>query len=273
MVSTDPANGKSEVRVEREFVAQFRGIVDERTLGADAFSIIPEPTAVYSYYNNYEGRYVISWPMQPQTGYTVTLSGEIADIFGNTLGKDEVIGFRTGNRKPFAHLNVPNEVGTYNAYADTEIAVSYRNVSELNFELYTVSEADAQRLLGPQGWEVRREYSPKADALLREWTVPVSPQPNTNVLTKYPLGDPKTGDALPSGMYWLELRAPEVKYVSGDNGIPQGSQEVPRHLLIVSPFNLIAKKTASEILVWNTDLRSGQPVPNIPIRVPWPGHR
>ena len=51
---------------------------------------------------------------------------------------------------------------------------------------------------------------------------------------------------------------------------PQGTQEVPRHLLIVSPFNLIAKKTASEILVWNTDLRSGQPVPNVPIRVRGP---
>ena len=148
LVGTDPADGQSDVRVEREFVVKLRGIVNERTLGADAFTIVPEPTAVYSYYNSYENRYVISWPMQPQTGYTVTLAGKIADIFGNTLGQDEVIRFRTGDRKPFAHLNVPNEVGTYNAYADTEIAVSYRNVSELNFKLYTVSEADCATTTG-----------------------------------------------------------------------------------------------------------------------------
>ena len=117
---------------------------------------------------------------------------------------------------------------------------------------------------------MRREYKPKADALLREWTVPVTPEPNSNTLTKYQLGDATTGIPLPSGIYWLELRAPEVKYVSGADGVPPGTQEVPRHLLIVSPFNLIAKKTASEILVWATDLRSGQPVPDVPIRVRGP---
>lgn len=265
IVATAPPDGATGVAVEREFVVRFQGVIDERTLGKDAFTILPKPTAVYSYFNSYENRYIINWPIQPQTAYTVTLSGEIGDVFGNTLGQDTLVRFRTGNRKPFAHLNVPAEVGAYNAYTNTLVAVSYRNVSQLNFKLYAVSEADAQRLLGPQAWEVRQSYRPKAEALLREWSTPVTPEPNANTLAKLPLAE--EGGPLPSGLYWLELRAPEVDY--GD-GSAESGQVAPRHLLIVSPLNLISKKSAEEILVWATDLSSGQPTPGVRIRVRGP---
>jgi hypothetical protein len=265
LVDTTPADGQVNVAPESTLQVLFRGIVDEKTLGADAFTIIPEPTSVFSYYASWEGRWQISWPMQPQTSYTVTLSGDISDIFGNRLGDagdDRLVRFQTGNRKPFAHLNVPNDVGTYNTYTNTLIAASYRNVSSLDFELYTVSESDARRLLGPSRWDALRAYRPKQDALVREWSVPVSPPANQNVLQKIPLAD--DGGPLPAGIYWVEMRAPEVKY--GD-GQPQNGQLPPRHLLLVSPLNLITKKTADEILVWATDLQSGQPAPDLPIRV------
>ncbi len=261
LVRTTPSDGQTNVAPETSLIVTFRGIVDEKTLGADAFTIIPEPTGVFSYYASWEGRWQISWPMQPQTNYTVTLSAAISDIFGNRLGDDRVIRFQTGNRKPFAHLNVPNDVGTYNVYTNTLIAASYRNVSSLDFQLYTVSESDAQRLLGYNRWEALRTYRPKQDALIRAWSVPVSPPANQNVLQKIPLA--ADGGPLPAGIYWVEMRAPEVKY--GDGG--ESGQLPPRHLLLVSPLNLVTKKTADEILVWATDLQSGQPVPNLPVRV------
>jgi uncharacterized protein YfaS (alpha-2-macroglobulin family) len=41
----------------------------------------------------------------------------------------------------------------------------------------------------------------------------------------------------------------------------------PRHLLIVSPFNLISKRSVDEVLVWVTDLQTGQPVAGVPVRM------
>ncbi len=262
IVETEPADGESGVSTEAGLQVVFQGVVNEKTLGREAFTVIPEPTSVYSYYNSYENRWLINWPLQPQTGYTVTLSGEIADVFGNTLGQDQTVRFSTGDRKAFAHLNVPNEVGTYNVYTNTVIAASYRNVSSLGFKLYTVSEAEAERLLGPNRWETMQDFRPRSDALIREWSVPVSPPRNENVLQKIPLAD--DGGSLPAGMYWVEMRAPEVRYAEGD---VLGDQTVPRHLLIVSPLNLVAKKTGTEILVWAVDLQSGQPVPELAVRV------
>ncbi|MCB0250730.1 MAG: Ig-like domain-containing protein, partial [Anaerolineae bacterium] len=260
LLSTDPANGDKNVPVEQQAVIAFQGIVDEKTLGEDAFTIIPKPTDVYSYFNTYENRWQISWPRQPQTDYTLTLAGDISDIFGNQLG-EQTIRFQTGDRKPFAHLNVPNDIGTYDAYAPSEIAASYRNVSSLDFKLYEVNETQTERLLGPNRYDALNNFNPAADALVREWSVPVTPEANSNNLLKVPLAE--NDGALPAGVYWLEMRAPEVKY--GD-GSPDGGQQPARHLLIVSPLNLIAKRTATEVLVWATDLQSGQPVAGLPVR-------
>ncbi|MFZ2360935.1 MAG: Ig-like domain-containing protein [Anaerolineae bacterium] len=261
IVSTSPPDGATGVAVENAMNVLFQGIVDETSLGKDAFTIIPEPTEVYSYFYAYDNRWLISWPREPETAYTMTLSGDIADVFGNTLGEQR-IRFQTGERRPFAHLNVPNDIGTYNAYTSTVIAASYRNVSRLDFKLSSVNENEAARLLGVNRWDLMRTFTPKTEALLREWSVAVDPKRNTNNLIKVPLAE--DGGPLPSGIYWVEMRAPEVSY--GD-GSPESGQLAPRHLLIVSPFNLITKRTADEILVWATDLQSGQPVPDLAVRI------
>lgn len=260
---TEPADGEQDVAPERRLVVGLRGRVDEGSLGASAFTILPKPTAVFSYFSSYENRWYISWPLQPQTAYTVTLSGQIRDVFGNRLndGQGAVIRFRTGNRKPFAHLNVPMDIGTYNTYTTTLIATSYRNVSALEFSLYALNERAVEALLGSNRWEAMRTFRPPEQSLVRRWTVSVSPPLNENVLQKFPLAE--DGGPLPPGAYWLEMRAPEVTY--GDGW--ETGQLVPRHLLVASPLNLVAKRTADEVLVWATDLQSGQPVPNLPVRV------
>lgn len=259
--STTPADKATNVGVEEATHILLAGVVDQTTLGAQAFSILPKPTEVFSYFTSFDNDWTLSWPRLPDTAYTLTLSSQIADVFGNTLGEQQIF-FQTGPRKPFAHLNVPNDVGTYNAYNTTTMSVSYRNVSELNFTLSTLNEAEGARLLGPDRWDALNTFQPRPAALLRQWTVPVTPERNVNTLLKQPLGP--DGDALPPGLYWIEMRAPEVTYDETNSGV---GQNVPRYLLIVSPLNLITKRTADEILVWATDLQSGQPVADLPIRI------
>jgi len=261
LLRTNPADKDENVPVEDRLDISFQGIVDEESLGGASITILPTPTEVYSYFNSYDGGWTVSWPRQPETTYTVTLSSQIADVFGNTISP-ATIHFKTAIRNPFAHLNVPNEVGTYNAYNATSIAVSYRNISRLDFTLSRVSEADVEKMLGGDGWDMRNRFRPGTDALLRKWSVPVTPERNSNALLKVPLAE--DGGPLPAGLYWIELRAPEVTYDEANNG---KGQSVPRHLLLVSPLNLILKRTATELLVWATDLRSGQPVADLPVRI------
>ncbi|MEA3338088.1 MAG: Ig-like domain-containing protein [Chloroflexota bacterium] len=265
VVDSDPADGQESVSPERDLKIGFQGVVDDDTLNGKTITILPEPTSVFSYFSRYENRWIIRWPMLPQTPYEIILDQEIADVFGNTLDEDVEIRFSTGNRKPFAHLTVPNEIGTYDAYTNTLIAASFRNVSRLDFDLFSVSEADTRQLLGPDQWESRHQYQPEPDALIRQWSAEVAPEVNANMLEKFPLAE--DGGPLDAGIYWLEMRAPEVRYRTGPS---TPGQEVSRHLLVVSPLNLIVKKTADEVLVWVTDLKSGLPVPDLPVRVTGP---
>ncbi|MCP4165341.1 MAG: hypothetical protein GY759_05530 [Chloroflexi bacterium] len=255
--SSKPSDGASDVPPESDLEISFNGIVDQKTLGKGALTILPEPTGVYTYFSSYNNLLTANWPLTPRTVYDVILSQDIGDIFGNTLGNDYHIRFSTGDRKPFAHINLPgNDAGTYNAYNETLIPVSYRNISRLDFKLYQVPEQDIARLLGRDRWQGLNEYAPRPNHVVRTWSVEVDAPLNENVLQKIALAE--EGGPLAAGVYWLEMRAPEIEYTP---------QQVPRHLLIVSPLNLIIKKGAQEMLVWATDLRSGQPVPDLPIRV------
>ncbi|MBK8022100.1 MAG: Ig-like domain-containing protein [Chloroflexi bacterium] len=62
------------------------------------------------------------------------------------------------------------------------------------------------------------------------------------------------GNALAPGVYFLDASSPEVPY--------------PRqHILIVGNANLTMKDTVDSVLIWATDVNSGQPIPNAPVTV------
>ncbi len=236
----------------------FRSPIDVRTLVSGTVAVLPEPTQVYTWYNEYDYRLIISWDRQPRTAYTVTLSGQIGDAYGNTLGEDVVIRFRTRDHEPMAYLNGFGQVGTYNAYTSTLVAASYRNVSRLDFRLYRMDAPTFIALTGEQQWDAWQRFRPKEADLLRQWSVEVAPPPNLIRAWSGPLTD-EEGGALAPGLYLLELRAPEIKY---------NTERGPsRQLLVISRLNLTLKTTDREALLWATDLRSGQPVPDLKVRV------
>ncbi len=69
---------------------------------------------------------------------------------------------------------------------------------------------------------------------------------------------PEGSGALPPGVYFLRVSAPEFI----DNGYS------PRqHMLVVATANLTLKATLDGVLVWATDVQSGQPLANVPITV------
>ena len=59
-------------------------------------TILPKPTQVYTYYNEMGQQPLSSdFAKLPATAYTVTLSGKVADPYGNMLGRTTCCSFRT----------------------------------------------------------------------------------------------------------------------------------------------------------------------------------
>ncbi|HIQ05385.1 MAG TPA: hypothetical protein EYH31_06770 [Anaerolineae bacterium] len=257
ITGTRPQDGSVGINPTRGVRILLNTEIDPDTI-PDNVTIIPEPTRVYSYYNRWDKAIYLSWSMIPSTTYTVTIGAGLADPYGNTIGEDYTFSFTTGNYRPYAFILSTGQIGTLNAYTDTVVGVSYRNVSRLDFQLYKLTEGKVRQLMGRNGWKYWQNFRGSEASLVHAWSVPAAPTLNKPVSQKIMLTD-ADGNRLSPGLYMLELRAPEVRYGK--------SRRPSRLILVVSRFNIVLKSTATEALVWVTDLQSGQPVPGLQVTV------
>jgi uncharacterized protein YfaS (alpha-2-macroglobulin family) len=255
ITATNPPDGAMDADPWGGMEVYFAGPMDFTTIMPHT-TILPEPTEVYTYWNDYDNSFFISFDIQPSTGYTVTFGAETADPYGNTLGADNVVRFTTGALDPMAYLNTRGQVGTYNAYTETIVYVNYRNVSRLDFGLYHLDREDFIRLNGDDAWQYWDDFSPNPKNLVRKWSEEAdAPLNQTGQLSTKVASE--EGGALAPGLYYLEVSAPETRE------LPYGRPS--SQLMVVSRLNLTLKQGETEALVWATDLASGQVVPGLPV--------
>jgi len=256
IISTEPRNGNTSVSPDTTVRLQFAGPMNPTSFVSDTITILPKPTRVFTYYNDYEDNLFIDFQKAPATDYTITLSGKVADLYGNTLGEDYVLKFRTRNLDPMLQLNNMGIVGTYSAYTDTQAVVAYRNMPEVRFDLYRVNQDELIDVSGRDFWGNWDRFRPQPDARVREWAVPTKAEPNRLGYIREPLVD-ADGSQLTPGVYWLEVTGLEL---------PNG-QRPPRQLIVRTDLNVTIKANEEEVLAWVTDLQNGQPVEGVTVRV------
>ncbi|MGE5602239.1 MAG: Ig-like domain-containing protein, partial [Nitrososphaerales archaeon] len=254
VTQTEPVDGEKSMPPDRNVRFVFASPMNPSTFVTGTVTVLPKPTRVMTYYNEYDGSLFVDFAKQPATAYTVTLSGKVADPYGNTLGKDTVLRFRTGDLQPLMQLNNQQQFGTYSAYTNTQAVVLYRNVPEITFKLYTISTDDLVRLSGKQYWEAWDKYTPGADNLVRQWTRKTGAPRNQSAYIREPLTDAK-GNQLPPGVYYLTL-----------GGAIAPDARPPRQLIVRTNANVTLKASANEALAWVTDLKSGLPLPGLTVR-------
>ena len=270
ILRTSPTNGETDVSPYTALEITFSAPVDEKTLWPNVFATPPvSPTDVYTYYSSWDNHYTYAFGAGPSSSFELTIKGDIADPWGGKLGQDRVVRFSTRALDPEAWLNVPGRFGTYNAYTDTVVYATYRNVSQLNFELYTVSLAEFEQLAGPDSWQMWERAVPVSSDPIRSWSVPVEAPLNARGLKRVPLvappevppaseGEPEGGGgALAPGLYLLRVSSPEQSRL--DYG------GITRHLFVVANTSVTFKSAEREALVWATDLQSGEPVSGVEV--------
>ncbi|HSJ53173.1 MAG TPA: alpha-2-macroglobulin family protein, partial [Anaerolineae bacterium] len=155
-----------------------------------------------------------------------------------------------------AWLTTVARLGTYSTYTDTVVYATYRNVSRLDVSLYRLSLRTFMDL--NTRWEAWDRFVPAEGDLVRSWSLNVRPPRNEALLARLDLTG-QGGSALPPGLYYVELTAPEVE----EGRLP--GDLASRSMFVKSALNLTLKQAQSEALVWATDLASGQPVAGLPI--------
>lgn len=256
VMDTEPKNDHASASPDTTVRFQFAGPMNPTSFVTDTITIVPKPTRVFTYYNDYDDSLYVDFYKAPATDYTVTLSGKVADLYGNTLGESYVLKFRTRNLNPVLELNNMGIVGTYSAYTDTQAVVAYRNLPEVRFDLYRVDQDDFISMSGRNYWGNWDRFGPAASARIREWVVPTKAEPNRLGYIREPLTD-ADGSQLAPGVYWLQV----------SSSVLPARQPPARQLIVRTDLNVTLKASEKEVLAWVTDLRSGQPVAGVTVHV------
>jgi uncharacterized protein YfaS (alpha-2-macroglobulin family) len=256
VVRTDPRDQSKRADPTGGIRFEFASPMDPSSFADGTLTVIPKPTRVYTYYNEIENYLYMNFNMLPATPYTATLSGRVADPYGNTLGRDVVVHFTTLDYDPILQLNSPGLVGTYNTYTQTKAVVTYRNVGEIDFRLYRVEPEDFLKLTTGDYWMAWDQFRPSAEKLVRAWNLNTDAKRNTVAVVHQELVN-QEGRAVPSGMYFLELSSP---------GLGDADRSANRQLLARTSLNVTLKSSPQEALAWVTDLKNGLPVEGATVR-------
>jgi len=189
---------------------------------------------------------------EPSTLYTFTISAKAPEYYGAPIGTEARLHFTTKDLPAYAYLNTSGLTGVFNAYTDTMVYAAYRNVPRLSLTLYRITVQD---FIGHLSYYRQSFYDffPSHQMLVRSWTIGLDAPRNTSRLIPIDLTD-HAGDRLPTGLYYLKLTAPGVSRPS-------------YFVFSRSRINLAVKQGPHQTRIWATDLATGQPVSNLPLKL------
>lgn len=185
---------------------------------------------------------------RPETDYTLVISPNLPDEWNGRLGQEFTLNFSTTPLPPNLFITIGTDI-FFLTPEDSNFYVQVMNVPELSITLGAIPLEDFQAMVAPGGYELRQAYQP---ANPENSTMTLDIPPNESTLVEVPLS--LGGEPLTPGLYYLRFNS--------------ASLETPTsYLLVVSNVNILYKSSATDVLTWSTDLRTGTPLSGTPLVV------
>jgi uncharacterized protein YfaS (alpha-2-macroglobulin family) len=239
--------GGSTCPLGSPFEITFNNPIDLPALTQAWVSATPEiPGMVASGYGN---TISISGAMAGRTKYTVTVHGDVRDIFGQTLGSEESFTFTTDSAYPYLTSAAGNLV-TVDPAGDPTFSVFSMNYPRLHIRQYAVNPDDWQEWQNYQRTYWDQNPAPPPGELVHEETVSVDGQDKlveTVVDLKKALGDRTTGHVV------VIVDIPRPLFGEQDRNVVQAWIQVTQQA--VDAFS-----DSSQLLGWVTHLADGTPI-------------
>jgi alpha-2-macroglobulin len=182
----------------------------------------------------------------PGRQYSITVSPHLKDLFGQELGQAYVFSFIQPDAQPDLQPTTYQSV-LFTLPADPNISVQAVNLNSVDVSRGSISLEDVLRI--GRDYDFSNTYSSPDKT---SWTIYPNLPRNNNQTLSLTLSD----TPLATGFYYITYRSPDV---------PNNYSNVK--ILAVSNVNLTFKMSATEALVWAVDLRTHEPVANMPVRL------
>lgn len=195
----------------------------------------------------------IRYALQPSQSYTFNFKGPFKDELGNVADKGLTTKFKTAPRSPFLQLLTRNSFGLFPIGLDPFYSLKTVNISRIDLRVCEVSSQEFFRASQNHNWFDYRCPASTAKVIRPKGALNQNHQVDLDLTALYQRDFDK-------GIYFIELSSPD--YIDDQNQPHRFYQT-----FFISGTNLTLKKSTQDLLVWATDLKTGQPVPRMDIKV------
>lgn len=227
----------------------FAGPMDEASL-VENLSVSPAIENLSGYWSAGDRAFNVNGRFEAGRSYTLTIGAEARDAYGSQLGRAYSLQFRIGDYAPDVRFPLYSSVLSYTSEAGTEMELQAVNVNQVDLELYRLT-LDQFLTIESNSYPVLYGGESVGE-LIRSWTVDGPSQRNVRQTLSIPLAEE---GSLPTGLYLVQMDAP------ADDNEPQG------RLILVRGSELVLKAAADDVLVWATDLRTGESLDSFAVRL------
>ena len=207
---------------------------------------------IYVYTNGLRAN--IWYDLKPSTNYQFTFKGPFKDKAGNTAQKGFKTSFKTAPLKPSISLLTKSSTGLFTEGMNPVYSVRALNVKTLNLQLCALDESTFLSVSDRYGWYDYHCSNPSVK------TVGVEDALNQSMVHALDLKS-IFGREFNSGIYFFEVSSSQ--YIDSYSKKPYRFYQV----FMVSDTALTLKKSSTDLLVWATDLKSGQPVSRMELKI------
>jgi len=248
---TDPPNGARNVYPGGGVSIVFVSPMITQTF-ADKVEIVEPEGVIWKPIVSGDQTLYLDFATQPETRYTIRFKRGAEDVYGNAIETDYTFSFSTGPIEAWAVLPTYEHFALTSAYRDnTRIVMSVQGKPQVRFWLHTLKTEQIGTALRAYYEDLDRLA--RRSPLLREWKQTLDAGPTLYGVDEVLLASEEGGQLAP-GVYLLRVQGPRARQ--------------PQTLALgVVTANLTVKRGPDEMLIWVTDIQSGEPVPGVSVRV------
>lgn len=249
VIHSNPAPGGTLARYE-SLMLDLSGPIKDENL-TRLIKLFPQVPNLGVYYDNESRRLSIYGSFAPATDYVLSASPELTDLWGSSLGGEDVepytLKFRSAPLPPGLVIGMGGFSHSLTSH-DRSLAAEITGIRDLPVAIGPVPIEDFVRMTND--YEFRGNYRPADE---RSWHQKFDVNLNkTQDIRLYLTPDQ---EALPTGLY--SLRA----------GIPDRGRGSEPQMLVVSDQNLVLKIGATDALVWAAQLSDQTPMAGAPVAI------
>ena len=185
----------------------------------------------------------------PDTEYSLSISPDLPDPWGDTLGEPFTLWFRTTSLGPSFIIANGSDV-LFLTPEDASLPAQVTNLAQIPLSAGPMPLNDFIAMYAPDGYNFRQVYQPSG---AQSWNQSLDLVRNRSQSVHLYVSPDRR--SLQPGLYFL-------RYDLASEGIYAGSV-----LLVVSDVQLIFKLSPTEALVWAVDLRNNQALANTTVTI------